>query len=700
MTVTNAYFREVDQLLTYDSKKPYINVNFESKISQRTNLKPKNFKVIDFISLLNETIKSKSEERKPIALTECKERIELLTNIEQRSNELFKRYKESISSPRRKFIVLLSQDYESEYSLSLLNTENRLRELIKTIDNIRTKAIETYRLGLIGREMIKNIDHYTDKSIDELTIDHLISNAALALELAIDPENESWGKDHAKMLNTLYDSVIKQIKQGQIASEDITFIADASEKLISILSPEKVWHDITLLDSKGLNQSVRYNKVKFEAYADLISNGNQEGSQFVYHTVPATTLLNIQEHFETGMLDNIEKKQLSEILLILNSHYFQHFPNIIESCIAAINGMKLGVFITINQKQFTVKLLSNEGIGGTIHLNPFIVKMTTHLDLGMYSELIDKPVEETSKLFRILIDKYQEISTVSLPAPCSLNEESIFELTQRNRIKQINLNFSLCKNIKHFEENFSHLCHPLNQQNWKLKLCHIDHLSTADAVKILSYFPLSHSLCIDDKNFLTDDNFHSLACNLPNIQKLSMQNLTKITDKSLAQLTKHSVNITHLWLSGCHQISDKGVCDFLSAHGEKITLLHLDSCNITPLVAFTINIYCQSLTSLSFANCQKIDDHSINAIANGCPKIKYLNLNKTNITDTCCELMISNLKSLREISFYGCPNISESAINLILANCPDIDQIDRRGTAIPHKILIELRNKYPNILIK
>jgi len=236
MTLTNAYFRGISNVLTPDPQLQYITVDLKKKTGYRTDTKPENFKVINIFKLLNEKIPARSNERRTISISECQERLELLTEIKSLCNVIYHKYVTNMNSTRRKVFTFASKDYESERSLSLIDTENMLTQLTKTITSIQSKVSDELHLANLRKVAIQSITSFTSKAIDELSTEELLSYTTITFELATQVGMEFWAKTNSKLIHYLYDQIIVNIRNGNIASEDITYIADASEKLTSILS--------------------------------------------------------------------------------------------------------------------------------------------------------------------------------------------------------------------------------------------------------------------------------------------------------------------------------------------------------------------------------------------------------------------------------------------------------------------------------
>jgi len=396
----------------------------------------------------------------------------------------------------------------------------------------------------------------------------------------------------------------------------------------------------------------------------------------------------------------LENRKIAEIISMLNSNYFQYFPSIVENCIETINNKKLGITLLFANNNFTIKLLRSDPEGNGIIVISILKELTTQIDFSVFEEILNKNENEATKLFKMLIDQYPNLSAIVLPVPCSLSPDAIMKINDHEKLDTIYLDLSKCKNANHFKENFSHLSESLTQKKWKIELCNTEHLRKSDAVQILPHFPQSHSVCLDDRTRLTNQDLLSIVSSLPNLQKLSIQNIPQITDEGISYITEYSKNLTHLWIQGCTGISDVGISSFLNENGERLTLLDLGKCNISTATALCIGTLCESLKSLNFANCIKISDSSINAVANGCPNIENLNLQNTQITDNCADSLVTKLKNLQTISLYDCIQITNSTVEKILLNCRSIVQIDRRGTSVAYDELMQLRLNYPNVRIK
>ena len=88
---------------------------------------------------------------------------------------------------------------------------------------------------------------------------------------------------------------------------------------------------------------------------------------------------------------------------------------------------------------------------------------------------------------------------------------------------------------------------------------------------------------------------------------------------------------------------------------------------------------CQGLESLVLMYCRETSDVATEYIVN-LPRLKKYFASYTKITDRSMQLL-SNIRSLEEISFYGCPAVTNSGV-MTLARLPRLWKLEATGPQI------------------
>jgi hypothetical protein len=88
---------------------------------------------------------------------------------------------------------------------------------------------------------------------------------------------------------------------------------------------------------------------------------------------------------------------------------------------------------------------------------------------------------------------------------------------------------------------------------------------------------------------------------------------------------------------------------------------------------------CQGLESLILMYCRETSDVATEHIVN-LPKLKKYFASYTKITDRSMQLL-SNIRSLEDISFYGCPAVTDAGV-VMLARLPRLRRLEATGQQI------------------
>lgn len=112
---------------------------------------------------------------------------------------------------------------------------------------------------------------------------------------------------------------------------------------------------------------------------------------------------------------------------------------------------------------------------------------------------------------------------------------------------------------------------------------------------------------------------------LPLLQVLEMTNCDAVTDAVVVTLSENCPYLKQLDIGGCSRITDTALVA-LATHCGKITCLNVSRTKITDMsIICLVNSEChQNLFELQLKNCEKITDHSIEAITNKCIRMSIL----------------------------------------------------------------------------
>jgi tetratricopeptide (TPR) repeat protein len=180
---------------------------------------------------------------------------------------------------------------------------------------------------------------------------------------------------------------------------------------------------------------------------------------------------------------------------------------------------------------------------------------------------------------------------------------------------------------------------------------------------------------------LTDSSIQLLAQKFKGLTSFNLSGCKNITDKGLESL-KGLTALTSLDLTYCSNITDKGLESLkglidltsLSLNGSYINASKITDTGLESLKGLT------ALTSLDFSRCNKITDKGLEAIK-GLTALTSLDLRYCSITDKGLEV-IKGLIDLTSLSLNRCSNITDKGLEALkgltaltslgLQNCTNI----------------------------
>lgn len=146
---------------------------------------------------------------------------------------------------------------------------------------------------------------------------------------------------------------------------------------------------------------------------------------------------------------------------------------------------------------------------------------------------------------------------------------------------------------------------------------------------------------------LVDDAFLLLFADCVNLERLTLVNCSKITDKSISTILNGCTKLQSIDLSGVYKTTD----DILLALARN----------------------CDRLQGLYAPDCSAVTNEAIVEVINNCPLLKRVKISDNgNINDNGLILMSKKCKALIEVDVHGCSNLSDYALQRVFI---DLEQL-------------------------
>jgi uncharacterized protein YjbI with pentapeptide repeats len=208
------------------------------------------------------------------------------------------------------------------------------------------------------------------------------------------------------------------------------------------------------------------------------------------------------------------------------------------------------------------------------------------------------------------------------------------------------------------------------------------------------------------KTNITGTAFESEAINLENLTEIDMKNCLNLTDVQLkilmekcSQLQKinlHGANIigtafdseainlgnlTEIDFSFCWHLRDNHLKLLIEkcSQLQKIDLYHT---HITGAAFDSEAVRLEKLTEINIACCFHLTDHYLKKIIEKCPNLQKINLYETYITGAAFDSEVIHLENLTRISIAGCQNFTDHYLKMLIARCPNLQEVNLNKTNI------------------
>ena len=183
-------------------------------------------------------------------------------------------------------------------------------------------------------------------------------------------------------------------------------------------------------------------------------------------------------------------------------------------------------------------------------------------------------------------------------------------------------------------------------------------------------------------------------------------NLTNITGEIRAGSSLKMKKLEHLNISQCKHVKDKGLLKILSITGTQLKYLNIGQTNITGEMFALRQHNFSKMENLNMSGCSNLTDRGLlNLLRSFGQQLKYLDLSDTNITWEGLALYKKALSNLERLNLHGCTNLTvrclKDAISVSIYNLTSLDlsntnitgeELDKFTLNIPNLMILNLRN--------
>ncbi|KAM3869969.1 F-box and leucine-rich repeat protein 13 [Diretmus argenteus] len=182
-------------------------------------------------------------------------------------------------------------------------------------------------------------------------------------------------------------------------------------------------------------------------------------------------------------------------------------------------------------------------------------------------------------------------------------------------------------------------------QNYRPFVSHIN-MRGCTSLKWSSLTYISECRNLQDLNMsecsnVTDTMVQSIVEGCPSLIYLNLS-CTLVTDRSLRELSRSSLNLQYLSLAYCYRFTDKGFQYLTTGKG------------------------CRSLIHLNLSGCTQLTLNGFRYISAGCPALRDIVINDMpTLSDSCVMALIAKCRTLSAVSLLDTPHLSDIAVKAI-----------------------------------
>ncbi len=238
------------------------------------------------------------------------------------------------------------------------------------------------------------------------------------------------------------------------------------------------------------------------------------------------------------------------------------------------------------------------------------------------------------------------------------------------------------------EVNFSTQLDGIDLTNWR-------HSPQFGAIGIRAIVAASSkqlvSLQIDGVFKVDDRVLRQLGTTCPALKTFSLKEVSRVTDMGMGVLARGCQLLSHLVLSGCHQLTDKSVI-----YVARPLLVHLNigGCKkITDTALLALASRSPSLAWLSVRDCEWIGDRGFTPLLKSCRKLTYLDAR--GLVDLTIDTLDWLPPTLMRGNFRSCPQINGDAVSMTARKLPLVQVMAGQPFCIePASLACRMYNSY------
>lgn len=175
---------------------------------------------------------------------------------------------------------------------------------------------------------------------------------------------------------------------------------------------------------------------------------------------------------------------------------------------------------------------------------------------------------------------------------------------------------------------------------------------------------------------MTSQTMKRIATTYPNLESINFAEDAAPIDSSIDDFLLHCKKLKSVSLQCNNTVSNSVVQKILTGPNEIRSLDLLWCSQINDTAFTTLSPALKSKLSTLQLSCSGISDPAIAVIAAHCPQLRQLAIFRTRITDSSIDTISQNLPKLTVLGINGCANVTDEAVARFIERRPDIHLSD------------------------
>ncbi|KAL5701063.1 hypothetical protein ACHQM5_026442 [Ranunculus cassubicifolius] len=166
--------------------------------------------------------------------------------------------------------------------------------------------------------------------------------------------------------------------------------------------------------------------------------------------------------------------------------------------------------------------------------------------------------------------------------------------------------------------------------------------------------------------------------NLMELKSLRMLKLdgARVSSLNLLAIGNNCTNLVEVGLGKCAGVTDEGIMELVSRHGN-LSSLDLTCCSLITDAALTsIAKYCKKLTCIKLESCDLITKKGLDQLGSSCSLLEEVDLTDCSGVDDDGLKSLSRCSELLRLKLGLCLNISDKGVSYIGSSCAKLQELD------------------------